>query len=66
MGNQADAQNQLKDDGKPSYNERGVKAKEMVTVNVNLEGIHVDQFQNRRHNKHKAQQDLQNRFTERI
>jgi hypothetical protein len=38
----------------------------MVTINVYLEGIHVDQFQNRRHNKHKAQQDLQNRFTERI
>jgi hypothetical protein len=66
MGSQADAQNQLKDDGKASYNERDVKAKEMVTVDVNLEGIHVDQFQNRRHNEHKAQQDLQNRFTERI
>jgi hypothetical protein len=38
----------------------------MVAIDVNLEAIHVDNLQNSRHNEYKAQQDLQNRFTERI
>ena len=66
MGNQSDAQHQFKDDGQTGYDEREVKAKEMVTVYVNLELVHVDNLHDGRHDEHKAQQDLQGRFTERI
>ena len=66
IGNQSNAKNQLKDDGCTRHQKREIEAEEMVAVDVNLELIHVEQFQNRRHDEHKAQQDLQGRFTERI
>ena len=54
MGNQTEAQDQLKDDGQSGYNEGGVKAKEMITVDVNLELVHVNDLQDGRHDEHKA------------
>ena len=59
MGNQSDPQYQFKDDGQTGYDEREVKAKEMVTVDVNLELVHVDDLQDGRPDEHEAQQDLQ-------
>ena len=38
----------------------------MITINVNLEPVHVDDLQNGGNDEHKAQQDLQGRFTERL
>jgi len=42
MGNQADAQDKLNDDGQTRHHERSVEAKKMVTVDVNLELVHVE------------------------
>ena len=37
----------------------------MVTVDINLETIHVEDLQDGRDDEHKAQQDLQDRFADR-
>ena len=66
MRNQAYAKHQLKDDGQTGDDEREIKAEKMITVDVNLELVHVDDLKNGRHDKHKAQQDLQGWFDKRV
>ena len=58
MGNQADAQNQLQDDSQSGNYKSGIETKEMVTVDVKLESVHVQDLQYGRDDKHESQQDL--------
>ena len=64
--NQADTQNQLEDDGQSSHQKREIETEKMITVNVNLELVHIENLEDSRDDEHEAQQDLQGRFTERI
>ena len=66
IGYQSDAQDQLQDDGRTRHQKRKIQTEEMITVNVNLEPIHVNDLQDGRNDENKAQQDLQGRFTERM
>ena len=66
MGNQADTQNQFEDDGQSSHQKREIETEKMITVNVNLELVHIENLEDSRDDEHKAQQDLQDRFTERF
>lgn len=64
--NQADTQNQFENDGKSSHQKREVETEEMIAVDVNLELVHIENFEDSRDNEHEAQQNLQGRFTERV
>lgn len=66
IGDQHNAKHQLKNDGQSRHYERKIETEEMVTVNVNLELVHVEYLEDSRDDEHKAQQDLQGRFTDRI
>ena len=59
MGNQANTQNKLKNDGQTRHYERSGKTKEMVTVDVDFELVHVEQLQHRRHDEDQSKQDFQ-------
>ena len=66
IGDQHNAKHQLKNDGQSRNNERKIETEKMIAVNVNLELVHVQNLEDSRDDEHKAQQDLQCRFTDRI
>ena len=59
IGNQPDAKNQLNDDGYPGHQKAEIQAEEMVTVNVNLELVHIENLQYGRRNKDQSKKDFQ-------
>ena len=65
IGNQPNAKNQFENDCRSCSQKRKIEAEKMITINVNLEPVHVDDLQNGGNDEHKAQQDLQGRFTDR-
>ena len=65
IGNQPNAKYQFDNNGCTSRQKAEIQAKEMVTVDINLETIHVEDLQDGRDDEHKAQQDLQDRFADR-
>lgn len=45
IGYQPDAKNQFKDDGSPGHQKREIEGEEVIAVNINLELVHIENFQ---------------------
>ena len=58
IGNQSNAKYEFKDNDCTSHQEAEIQAKEMVTIDIKLKLVHVENLQHRRSNKDKPKQDF--------